>query len=398
MSIFDLSADSVFFPSNSQSAQMENLSQRALNSGLESYVGKNYDEAITHLRRAVALAPTSSIAINAYDYMARAYMNKGDSRTSIEIYKQSIRANPNVDSTHTSLANIYYSDGRFDEAKAEYEQAVKVNPSAANRYSLGQGYLANEQFAEAEQQFKLVNDMEPLKPNGSFGLGQTYAKQGRVSDALSSFQRAIDLQPDYWEAHAEMGYTLADDGDTSKAQEIADMLNAKGSSLAGTLSQYVYEKSAPKMTAALSSALFEPFLSTLSSLTTVSTLHTDLGTASAEQSLSIVFQFDKPMDRQSVENNLNWKIGRDYGTGSGDGYNFGYTPPSTEITLPSYPTAVFYDTEHQTATLLFKVTQNDTADGTIDPSHIKFSFNGKDATGLSMDSSANDYTGFSGFA
>jgi hypothetical protein len=48
--------------------------------------------------------------------------------------------------------------------------------------------------------------------------------------------------------------------------------------------------------------------------------------------------------------------------------------------------------------VLFSVSQNSTADGTIDPSHIKFSFNGKDATGMTMDPKANEYTGFSGFA
>jgi hypothetical protein len=48
--------------------------------------------------------------------------------------------------------------------------------------------------------------------------------------------------------------------------------------------------------------------------------------------------------------------------------------------------------------VLFKVSQNSSANGTIDPSHINFSFSGKDVVGLSMDKSADMYSGFSKFA
>jgi hypothetical protein len=51
-----------------------------------------------------------------------------------------------------------------------------------------------------------------------------------------------------------------------------------------------------------------------------------------------------------------------------------------------------------TATVLFKISQNSTATGTIDPSHINFTFSGKDVLGLSMDKSADMYSGFSWFA
>ncbi|MFA5083712.1 MAG: tetratricopeptide repeat protein, partial [Hydrogenophilaceae bacterium] len=245
MTIFDSTVDSVFFPSSTQSAQLESLSQRALNSGLEAYVAKKYDEAIVLFKRSVGLAPASATAIYAYDYMARSHIAQGDNHSAIDIYKKSLRADPSSDSTHTALANLFYSDGRYTEARDEYEQAVKVNPSAANRYSLGQGYLATGQYAEAVQQFQKVHDMAPLEPNGDFGLGQAYARQGRSSDAVSAFQRAIDLQPDYLDAYSEMGYVHADNGDMDKAQEIADLLQAKASPLADTLSQYIYEQSAP---------------------------------------------------------------------------------------------------------------------------------------------------------
>jgi hypothetical protein len=48
-----------------------------------------------------------------------------------------------------------------------------------------------------------------------------------------------------------------------------------------------------------------------------------------------------------------------------------------------------------TATVYFNIQQNATADGTIDPSHIEFRFNGKDIFGLTMNSDFDQYNGFS---
>jgi hypothetical protein len=104
------------------------------------------------------------------------------------------------------------------------------------------------------------------------------------------------------------------------------------------------------------------------------------------------------MDSNSVENVLNWNISRAVGTGFGDGYNLNQPLPSTEVDLPSHPYAVTYDSNTQTATVLFKIQQNATADGTIDTKHINFSFSGVDEQGLKMDPKADTYSGYSGIA
>jgi len=86
------------------------------------------------------------------------------------------------------------------------------------------------------------------------------------------------------------------------------------------------------------------------------------------------------------------------GSGPGEAYNFGLPIPSTEVSLPALPTSVYYDSETWTATVKFTVTQNATADGTIDPSHIDFKFMGKDLYGNKMDPTGDQYSTFSGIA
>jgi hypothetical protein len=107
------------------------------------------------------------------------------------------------------------------------------------------------------------------------------------------------------------------------------------------------------------------------------------------------FQFDKEMQRESVENRFNWEIARASGGVPGNHYNFGLEIADTEIMPPAVPDYVYYDDRNLRAVVSFTLTQNDTADGTIDPSHIAFKFKGQDKFGNAMDPDADEFTGFS---
>jgi hypothetical protein len=110
----------------------------------------------------------------------------------------------------------------------------------------------------------------------------------------------------------------------------------------------------------------------------------------------MVIQFDKQMDRESVENVANWQISRAIGQGPGQAYNFGLSIPSTEVTISPIPQSVYYDETDLTAKVFFQIQQNASADGTIDPMHIEFKFSGKDIFGYEMDPDHDQFTGFSG--
>jgi hypothetical protein len=121
-------------------------------------------------------------------------------------------------------------------------------------------------------------------------------------------------------------------------------------------------------------------------------------TANTSKSMNIKILFNKDMDRDSVENTLNWNISRAQGSGPAQTYNFGNSIPDTEISIEPIPNFVLYDADTRTATVSFTIQQNSTADGTIDPSHIVFNFNGEDTEGIKLDSNYDEFSGFSGVA
>jgi tetratricopeptide (TPR) repeat protein len=300
---------------------------------------------------------------------------------------------PQRDDLHTALGNLYIAEDRTGEAVASYEEAVRIYDDAANRFSLGQAYLKAGRYDDAEFQFQNVIQKEPKSTSGYFGLGQVYGAEKKYTEAIQEFERAMHQDPEFWDAYAEMGFTYADAGEISKAEEIRDWLEYKDEDLAGLLDSYISKTSKPKMLFAWTDSAFQYFLPPK---TVVSDLGEYLNTANASQSLSMIFQFSKSMDREEIENPLNWSIKRASGHGPSMDYNFGLAIPETEVSISPFPTDIYYDEKNLTATVRFTVQQNQYGTGTIDPSHIEFTFKGKDTDGNTMDPKYDQFMGYSG--
>jgi tetratricopeptide (TPR) repeat protein len=371
---------------------MESLANSALSRGIDLYMRQNFKGAVKEFQRSIGLAPNGSNSVDAASYMADAFSALDDTKGAIKALKTSLRLNPYRDDIHIKLGNLYFSEKQYTEAAAEYEKAVKLNPSSSNTFALGQAYMNAGRHPDADVQFNKVMRMEPRKPTGNFGLGLNFSKQGRFEDAITQFKAAIRLDGRFYDAQAEMGYALADLGQIDDAMEIVSDLENEAPELADTLSSYIYEVDPPKILFAHASSSFNYWMPIKSP---VSSLDTYLQTADASKTFTMKFQFDKEMERSEVENVMNWQIGRSSGIGPGTAYNFGLPVPETEVQPPPIPVNVYYDAEEMTATVYFKIQQNATADGTIDPSHIEFRFNGKDAFGLKMNPDYDQFTGFS---
>ena len=394
LSVSGASTELLFSATIQQQSQLDELSNRALTKGIDLYIDKRYNEAAREFQRAVGLSPQGQYASDASNYLANAYLKLGKTEKAIDAYQQSIRIDPFRDDTHVTLGNLYFSLGRPKDAEKEYKAAVKLNPSATNYYSLGQAYLEMKQYGSAEQQFNVVKRLAPVSGSGEFGIGLVRSGQERFEDAIRSFQAAINKKGDLYDAYAEMGYAYADLGEMDQAQEIVDYLAKKSPSLSDTLSRYMYKVDPPKFAAAYSI----DFLYKKSMNTPVAALDGYLAEPNASKTFTMKFVFDKQMDRESVENRLNWGIGRSTGSGPGQRYNFGLAVADTEIMPPDYPDHVYYDEKAQTAVVTFTLSQNAAGNGTIDPSHIEFTFSGKDQYGYKMNPSGDQFRGFDGVA
>jgi tetratricopeptide (TPR) repeat protein len=385
----------IFSATIQQTAQLESLANGALSKGIDLYMRQDYNGAIREFRRSIGLAPNSSYSTDASSYMANAYLKLGDTDGAIKAYEDALKRSPDRDDIAISLGNVYFAQEKFDEAANAYEKAVKIWPSSGNHYALGQAYSNAGRYSEADREFNTVLRLEPDKPDAYYGLGLNFSKQGRPEDAILQFKAAIRIDPKFYDGYAELGYAYADLGNMDEAQRLVDSLEPVASDLADTLSRYMYKVDPPKFMFAYAN---EGFNYHMPWKTPLSSLDGYLAAPNAEKTFKMVFQFDKEMDRESVENVLNWHVGRSTQSGPGEAYNYGRPIADTEVTLPPIPSSVYYDEKNLTATVYFTIRQNAAGDGTIDPGHIEFKFSGKDANGYKMNPKYDQFTAFSGIA
>jgi Flp pilus assembly protein TadD len=371
--------------------QYDSLSNNALTRGIDLYTNSDFAGAVKEFRRAIGLSPFSDNAAKAYDYMARGYLMADNADAAIKTYEEAIRAYPARDTFRISLGDIYYKQGLLPEAEVQYAAAVKLNSeSPDSRYGLGQVYLNSGKYSEAETEFKKVVTLSPGSSIGYYGLGQTYRQSGDFNDAITQLEKAISLDSSFDRGTLELGYTYADMGDTDSANDLADTLSAKWSALANDLTDYIYKITTPQFLAVYSTNSFRDYLGPG---TAVASLDSTLEAPQSEKSFTMRFAFNKSMDTDSIQNPFNWWISRASGTNAGGAYNWGMSIPSSEASIGAVPAAVLYDPEEFSADVTFKLAQNATKDATIDPSHIMFRFNGKDAYGKAMDLTADEYSG-----
>ena len=375
-----------------QSNGMEALSNQFLQTGIDQYLNKEYEEAAKSFKAAVSLAPYSDYNIESSQYLVQSYLKLEETDKAIEAYQAAIQRNPDNDSLRVSLGQLFYAEERYEESAEHYRGAVQINPSATNRYSYGEALLKVGNYGEAEYQFNRVKRLDPDSYAGDYGLGKMFAQDERYDKAIEHFEEALNRQPDFYDALSEIGYTYADMGEIEKAREVEEKLEKLDENLSLLVSNYIDEKEPPKIAFAFASSSF-PYNSPKNFQ--VAAIDTYLENAGAEASVTMEFLFTKEMDPASVQNILNWNISRASSSNIAETYNFGDEIPSTEIMLDPYPDYVLYDRDSQTATLGFTVRQNETADGTIDPSHIVFTFDGEDIYGVAMDPSADEFSGFS---
>ncbi|MDD2540880.1 MAG: tetratricopeptide repeat protein [Desulfuromonadaceae bacterium] len=358
------------------------------------------DQAIGAFKKALALDPQNATA---YNYIGQIYLSQGKNADAIKAYKQLVRIQSNLsiadnsssapseESAHISLGNAYLQDKQYTASEKEFKTAGNLDPqNPLPPYTLGLQYANTNRLPEAETQLLKVKKISPNDGNVYYALGMVYNKQGRSEEAAASLEKALTLKPGLSAANYELGVAYDALGRTEDARNQLSILQSS-SDTANTLNlQTLLNKPGMSYMDDKKSGGFSDYLGPGVPLWMLDpTLLTKPGST---KTFSITIGFNTAMDAASVTNTQNWSISRANGPGGGY-YNNTMPLTSKDVALPGNPLSVSYNSVTQEATLMFSLNQNSSGDAVIDQSHIVFKFNGTDALGRSMDTSANEIDG-----
>ncbi|KAF0219381.1 MAG: hypothetical protein FD174_2080 [Geobacteraceae bacterium] len=385
--------EKVFAALSSQQDLRDGAATTSLSSGITLFQNKKYKEAAAAFRMATAYKPDY---IDAYNFMASAYLQSGKNKEAIDAYKISLQLDKSQDEIHVNLANIYIAEKRNNEAEKELKVAANLNPqSSLAPYTLGHLYLQTNRPKDAVDQFKKVISLEPKNGNGQYALGLAYNRLGQYDDAVKELKQAVTLKKDFALANYELGNAYAGQGQMEQAREQVAVLKKINTSQSNTLAKDLDKSiSQPKIYSFNdANSSFGPY-STFGAATSLIIL--GLAAPSSSKDFTMQFQFDSGMDVGSVMTLSNWSISKASG-GPGGIYNNGISlHQGDQISVSPVPKSVTFDPETSQATVTFSITQNEAGTGVIDPSHLVFKFSGTDVNGKQMDPNADEYDGFAG--
>jgi tetratricopeptide (TPR) repeat protein len=140
-------------------------------------------------------------------------MSLGRPQEAIAEYETAIRINPDYAEAHNNLgAALVQMPDRLPEAISHYETAIRIEPGNVEAHdNLGKALATIPgQLPEAIVQYETALRIDPDHAETHYNLGMALATiPGRLDEAISEYKAALQIKPDYAEAHNNLGIILA---------------------------------------------------------------------------------------------------------------------------------------------------------------------------------------------
>ena len=136
---------------------------------------------------------------------AKRDIDKNDFEAAIAPLQKVIAEEPNTAYAHFQLAYVFTALKRVDEARAEYERTIAIDPKLSEAYlDLGILLLDKDPRAAVAPLTKAV-EMRPAESRPRFLLGVAEERSGDLAKAFDSFEGAVRLDPRDFETIEHLG-------------------------------------------------------------------------------------------------------------------------------------------------------------------------------------------------
>jgi tetratricopeptide (TPR) repeat protein len=176
------------------------------------------EEAESAYRRAVELAPKDASRVEPYVALSM-LLNQLGKLTEAQALLDHARAElPDSSAIHRAIGDVASAQGRYDDAIAEYNLALKLDAGDLRAlFQLGVTLRRAKRLDEAQAAFDRVATVDKEYPGLALERGLLYEVAGRADEALKAYEAALAKAPDDFDLMLRVGCSNASAAPSSTA-------------------------------------------------------------------------------------------------------------------------------------------------------------------------------------
>lgn len=178
--------------------------------------GGNADEAINLMEQAVTRYKDAQL----YALLGSAYLGKGEMDKGEKYLEQAVALDPNAANIRTQLAMGHLESGATSQAIEELESTLEINPKFIRAdLLLVMAHLREKDYKKALETAKAMEEKYPDNPLPNNLAGAAYLGLGDKAAARAQFEKALKIQPKYISARMNLARLDLQDENTDAAEE-----------------------------------------------------------------------------------------------------------------------------------------------------------------------------------
>jgi rhomboid protease GluP len=149
-----------------------------------------------------------------------ASMADGQSDQGLARLQAQVRQQPNSSLAHFALGQAYLNQESFPEAEGEFKRVIELQPKNADAHLfMGLALAAEQNHQVAIQEFKTAADLSPRTRGVYFEMGESYAELKNYDDAIAAYLKEKEINGDHPDLETALAEAYQAKGMTQQAQD-----------------------------------------------------------------------------------------------------------------------------------------------------------------------------------
>ena len=196
--------------------------------GMARYVAEDWDGAIQFFTDALDQVNASVTALTqgiAYFYRGNSQYFQTQYEQAIADYSQALQIDPKAAFMYTNRGIAHAAQGNYEQAIADFNQAIQLDPEDAFAYiDRGIAYDELGKYEQAIADYSQAIQLNPEAADAYYNRANAYFDQGKYEQTIADYSQAIQLNPDDADAYYNRGIAYDELGKYEQA--IADYSQA----------------------------------------------------------------------------------------------------------------------------------------------------------------------------